>query len=628
MNQPAWPRRLTLAASLAALLVGNFYLRHRLEDSHTYLFSFLEYFYAKQIPIIFGQLPTWRLFLPLRELTGSWCTTTLLLTYKVERLLTPGGAWELYNALSILVAFGTSWLLFRSAVFSLTLAICIGFGTQFYHAYAVSGGISSYLVVMYHMLLLASAVQVVRGERPRTAWWLALAASLALNVLGYEGWLDVLVLVWVASPFVYIGLRRLERPAEARRLVWLTVVMTLVGIAYVVVKAKLGYGQTQGSESDVVFNYQSLLPVIDDFVANVFTHTYLSVSNFLPPVLVGSSAFYWLGPEALVSAQHKYHEPFTYLVIMNQVFFWRFYAGAAFAIVVYALYATAVRAWQRPSAWTMALGVFLMMILVGAPTHTLIKFRPMNSEPVMTYHVTVGVLGMSLVIAWLLTSAWQQWHNRRLAALVIGAVWATIFYGALARPPYLSHMAAQSGLGNSLYPNPMRALIGKLGGTYTVPRGLLLYRLMPYQPDDDLGRARALLADLPLTLPPVEQWTAAGTGVSLTRLEGGGIEVAGDATQIGYQMLSPVIPVQPATRHLLRVRFEVRQGRVCAGVLTGDQQRWVVPADGTTVEYAFDSGDLNGVRVVLTNCYIQDLGNPRSKFRLDGGSYAAVVAQP
>ena len=628
MNQAAWSRRLTLATSLGALLLGNFYLRHRLEDSHTYLFSFLEYFYAKQIPIIFGQLPLWRLFLPLRELTGSWCTTTLLLTYKVERVLTPGGAWELYNALSILVAFGTSWLLFRSAVFSLTLAICIGFGTQFYHAYAVSGGISSYLVVMYHMLLLASAVQVVRGDRPRAAWWLALAASLALNVLGYEGWLDVLVLVWVASPFVYLGLRRLERHAEAARLVRVTVVMTLVGIAYVVVKAKLGYGQTQGSESDVVFNYQSLLPVVDDLVANVFTHTYLSVSNFLPPALVGSSAFYWLGPEALVSAQHKYHEPFTYLVIMNQVFFWRFYAGAAFAIVVYALYATASRAWQRPSAWTMALGVFLMMILVGAPTHTLIKFRPMNSEPVMTYHVTVGVLGMSLVIAWLLTSAWQQWHNRRLAALVIGAVWATIFYGALARPPYLSHMAAQSGLGNGLYPNPMRTLIEKTGGTYRQPRGLLLYQLMPYQPDEKIGSARGLLAALPLRLPPVEQWTVAGKGVSMTRLAGGGLEVAGDATQVGYQVISPVIPVRPSKQYLVRVRFEVNQGRVCAGVLSGDQQRWIVAADGATAEYAFDSANLDGVRLVLTNCYLQDTGNSKSRFRLFGGSYAAIVGQP
>ena len=39
------------------------------------------------------------------------------------------------------------------------------------------------------------------------------------------------------------------------------------------------------------------------------------------------------------------------------------------------------------------LGIALTLALVAGPTHTLIKFRPMKSMPVMTYHITVGVIG-------------------------------------------------------------------------------------------------------------------------------------------------------------------------------------------------------------------------------------------
>jgi hypothetical protein len=209
--------------------------------------------------------------------------------------------------------------------------------------------------------------------------------------------------------------------------------------------------------------------------------------------------------------------------------------------------------------------------------------------------------------------------------MVVVLVWGGIIYGALARPPYLAHMAAQSGLGEFLYPNPMRTLIERLGGTYTAPRGLALYRLAPYAQDEAFARARNALADLPLRLPPPSEW-AAGLPGWVTPHEAGTIEVSGDATQFGYQIISPVVPVAPATRYLLRLRFETIEGRVCAGVLSANQQRWLVAPDGTTPEYAFDSGDLDGIRVVVANCYGYDSGNPRSRFRLSGGSFGILSA--
>jgi hypothetical protein len=228
------------------------------------------------------------------------------------------------------------------------------------------------------------------------------------------------------------------------------------------------------------------------------------------------------------------------------------------------------------------------------------------------------------LLAWLLTTAWRDWRRRSLAVALVVAVWAVIFYGALARPTYLSHMAAQAGLGENLYPNPMRALVEQLGGTYSQPQGLALYRLMPYRRDEVMGIARSQLADLPGVLPPPAEWAKTADSFVVTTLKGGVIEVTGDSTMGGYQIMSPPIAVKPGRSYIFRVKFESISGRVCAGLLTGDQQRWVVPPDGDSVEYPFNSTGIDAVRVVIANCNISDLGNPVAKFRLIGGSFASL----
>jgi hypothetical protein len=413
-----------IVVGLAAILFANYYLRSTLEESPRYLYSFIERFYPEQAKVVLGELPKWRLFLPLREISGTWSTTTLIQTSLLERRLTPAGVWYLYNAIAILVAFGTTWALFRSAIFSFTFALCIGFGTQFYHAYAVTGGINSYIVCAYHMMLMFTSAQIVRGVQPRWLWMVLFAVSLFFNMFGYEGWLDVLVLVWVSLPFVYIGLRRLDRFEEAARMARVAGVLTAAGVIYLYVKINYGYGQVQGSESDVVFNYDHWRAIADDLIANFFTHTYLSVSNYLPPLLVGSTSMYELGAEPLIAAQHQYHEPYLYLVPMHHVFLWRFHAGAAFALVAGALVLLTRKMWRRPSPWTLAAIVFLLMILLPGSTHEMIKFRPMNAMPSMTYHVTVGIIGAGLLLAWLVTSAWRQLRSRRAAHALMVPAWA------------------------------------------------------------------------------------------------------------------------------------------------------------------------------------------------------------
>jgi len=620
VNRP-WTRPVGIAVGLAALLWANYYLRSTLEDAPRYLYSFVEQFYPDQVPIIFEQMPKWRWLLPIRELTGAWVFSTLILTHLLELRLSPAGVWYVYNALAILVSFGCSFVLFRSAIFSFTFAIAMGFGTHFYHAYAVTGGISSYVFAAYNVLLLFTTVQVVRGLQPAWAWRAAFAASLALCMLGYEGWLDLLVLVWVSTPLIYVLLRRMDCLAEASRLIRIAGVFTAAGILYVLVKVNVGYGQGAGSESDIWLNYGSAWLMADDVIANVFLHPYLSLSNFLPPMFVGANALFRLGPGPLIESQHDYHTDSIYLVGMSQVFFWRFYAGAALVLLLVAIRRTTMLMWRRPSAWTLALLVCLLMILVPGSTHSMVKFRPMNAMPGMTYHVTTGVIGASLLIAWLVTHVWRTSSRGALAAAVVALAWATIFYGALARPALLAHMSAQTGMGQFTYPNPMRALVEKLGGAYDVPRGMATYHVKSFDPDEPVIAARNALPDLANPLPPPSEWTKGTDAIVVGAAPGGGIMLDGDSTQFGYQIESPLIAVQPGRSYTVRVRFETAAGRACAGVLSGDRQRWVVAPDGKTPELTFASGNLNGVRVVVANCNLYDLGNTRTRLRLIGGSY-------
>src|SRR5437763_1263698 len=95
---------------LPVMVVANFVLRHWLEHAGLYLYDFLPRWYPRGASIIFsGQYPLWKFLFPLRELDGSWTTTTLVLTHVVSGWLGgPQRAWYVYNALLIVASFTTS----------------------------------------------------------------------------------------------------------------------------------------------------------------------------------------------------------------------------------------------------------------------------------------------------------------------------------------------------------------------------------------------------------------------------------------------------------------------------------------------------------------------------------------
>src|SRR6185369_8431726 len=106
------------------------------------------------------------------------------------------------------------------------------------------------------------------------------------------------------------------------------------------------------------------------------------------------------------------------LVPMHYLFFWRYAAGAAAVVFAYVTFKVCVGAWRNPSTDTLAPSLFLLMSAAGGTTHMLVKIRPMKTTPLLGYHTLVGVMGISLLIAYGLMRIGRDWPRSRSAAAI------------------------------------------------------------------------------------------------------------------------------------------------------------------------------------------------------------------
>jgi hypothetical protein len=483
----------------------------------------------------------------------------------------------------------------------------------------------------YLLTLLVCSYRVVTADTHRGAWTIAFAVSLIVTALSYETWLDFMIFSWVAGALFGAMLWRQKNQLWLRRLAAVVAVITATGAVYVFIKITRGYGQHPGMETDVVFNYPYLAPAVEDVISNHFMNLYMALTNFLPPMLVTSTAFFQLGGDKLVELQHGYHAPFAYLVPMQALFMWRYFAGVAVAVFTFCCWKAIRRAWIAPSPDRIALVVFLLLIAIGAPTHTFIKARPLNSMAVQAYHVWLPILGVSLSISMLLMLAWTHTRSRWQSAAIVAAAWAVIFYGALARPEMISHQAAQSGLGVRIYPNPLATLRQKLGMRVTPVAGLEPYQLRRLMPGDLEALPSGpppLMSDpsmesLTNHAPPLDQWLPAG-GVRVERIASGW-RVTGDETEMGYQLVSPVIEVPAQQLLLVRAKGILESGRSCLGILRGDESAWIVPAEPNRAELAVNTAANTQIKLVFANC-MTATARAQSRFSVYEVTYGIVQA--
>ncbi|MCJ7530352.1 MAG: hypothetical protein MUO64_04905 [Anaerolineales bacterium] len=452
---------------LPLLLLGNYFLRHTLDKADLYINNYLNGSYP-HVAANFYHLAWWEYLVPC-QLFGGACPGVLMWTYALENVITAPGAWYLLHALIIILAFTLSWVVFRSFIFSYTLALCLGFGTQLNYTYNLSGSVSALLYEASWLILFFCGYQVIQSNKHQRLWMCLFTLSLFETALTYEGWLDFGVVFGLCACFYLFFIFQRQRDiTRLRRLTFVAGMLVVVGVGYIGFKTvgiKLIWGlnpHSNGSESDIIFNYPHISPMIEDVISNYMTHLYMVVTNFIPPPFFTSNSYYLLGAEKLIEYQYNYHAAYSYLVPMSYHFLWRYYAGAVFVIFMYFLFKVISKSLKTFNSDKIALSIFMIMAAVGGPTHMLVKIRPMTTEPVLGYHVLVGVLGISLVIAYLLLMAQKYIKKPYLKATIIVGIWSVILYSALARPAYLQHLSQMVGL-SSVPTDPLRELLRIFG---------------------------------------------------------------------------------------------------------------------------------------------------------------------
>jgi hypothetical protein len=450
-------KALAVALGVLLILAGNYVLRSKLERTPLPPY---QVFPEDRVPI------SWRLLLPVDmgqacqgpnyPATYHWFTTGTTLVKLFEARFSPNGVFYFLNAALIVCSFAFSWWMFRSAVFSFTLALCMGLSTQFSWVYVCSSIVAHYLFLIYMQANVLCLLKTV--ETGRRCWQVAFAGTLVLLALCHETWLDYLGFVTLASACLLLYARRASMPELKRRVLVVLSVSWCVAAVYLAIR--LNYGRQQyrpGHESEMIFTYSRRTLAVEDFLSNVITYIYLAISNYFPPWLVSSNSLYRIGPERIIAEQHGYHQAQTHLVVMHHLFYWYFWAGIVFAVFAYFLVRTGKTALRRGSVRHAHLFMAMLMVACGFTLHALVKYRPYMSVPLLTYKCMTSNLGVAFLLAGCSMYA-RHWLPRPkwVCPTVIALAWGVIVYGALARPAYLSHLSHQVGMGS--LPDPRRNL--------------------------------------------------------------------------------------------------------------------------------------------------------------------------
>jgi hypothetical protein len=81
-----------------------------------------------------------------------------------------------------------------------------------------------------------------------------------------------------------------------------------------------------------------------------------------------------------------------------------------------------------------------------------------------------------------------------------------------------------------------------------------------------------------------------------------GWRVTGDETEMGYQLVSPVIEVPAQQLLLVRTKGINEAGRACLGILKGDETAWIVPAEPNRAELSANTASNTQIKLVFANC--------------------------
>ncbi len=279
-------------------------------------------------------------------------------------------------------------------------------------------------------------------------------------MLSSELWLDFIPAAWIVYPALAWRYKRFGDLARSRKCLLILGLITFLALIYITIKFKFGLDNsfaTKGQESDLIFNYgeKYILLAFEDFISSYFTLFFTIITTYFPPELFSYSLSSWIyGPEKIVALQEGYHSQATHLVHYNHLFLWRFYAGSFLAIFIMLYFKVISKFISRFSTHDIILFVLMTCILVGSPTHLLVKWRPMLAAPFLGYKCTLSIMSFTLLICYLVTQKAMKFESYCGRMLFLLLASSNFIYCAYARPALLSHMAQESFM--PTYPDPRK----------------------------------------------------------------------------------------------------------------------------------------------------------------------------
>lgn len=471
-----------LVAGAAIIVLGNFLLKYlelsNLHRNGLFLSDFFTSVNSKAY--LLGLLDNpWKLLLPV-EISPAfmrWTTTGLIPVSALNFVCGIDATFYLLNTLLIITSLLASWFVFRSKIFSFTLAICMGFGTQFIHAYNNSSVVILYLFVIYLEINLLAFYYVFKSRNHPKLFKTIFILSLIALALCWEMWVDYLVFLVICSLFLYLVFSRRKKEVPLQQTKFILLSSLCIGLSYFLVKFTYSSGVSEhlarGSEGETVLTYvlnnhsiAYVIMAIEDVISNIITYNYIALTNYLPPFLLPSNSLFYLGRDAIISNQYGYAATYgaADFVYNHHVFLWYFYAGILVVVFCYFLVKYMVQSFKKPTSHSLILAALLLLIATGSFTHLLIKYRFYLSLPLFSYKCIVSTVGVSLLIAYLLMYLRNRISSNRIYFPIIAISWLIIVYAGFSRPELLSNMLTSFKMG--IYPDPLKELNIMLGGLF------------------------------------------------------------------------------------------------------------------------------------------------------------------
>ena len=447
----------------------SFLFRYYLDNSGNYLTQiYLERFYQGYMDRLLAEKPFWYFLLPMPEIKGVWATTGFVLIYFLERSLGPNAAF-LVLATSATAAFGYgTWLILRRALPSTLAAAALGFSPFNYSVYLWNGSNNCYATIVFLALSFGFFGAYILHEARRVQYVLG-AVFLVFGALSYESWLDGAAIMVALTPFIIIFCRRFGHTEVKRRYIRVFGFVLGAAVLYTLVRlSTLHNTAIPGLEFQMVWSHSTLGPLVDDALFNAVFMVYAAVVQFLPGFAGTSLAINEAGSLDIGVLQHGYQPNLYPVVAAHYLNLWLMYAGALVASLCFGAFIWLRRGLTQGSAGALVAGLLCLALLVGSPTHTLLKFVAFNGVAFYSYKVTVGLMVLFLAVAIAIDALDRRLQGPAQRIALVASISAYILLVAFTRPNWANENIREiwgdvGFFANGFYPDPwqnLKALTG------------------------------------------------------------------------------------------------------------------------------------------------------------------------